>query len=277
LTDLHPLGPDQFFSLADTDFREILPPDKPVWDILGRLSESVRDRVRPNVGLLPRQGGMMEKTAVLYEGRIIHDDFEITSWNASKGRLEVVVNGAPLEGASVICAGASLLDDEIEIGAGALVEPGAFLRGPTIVGPDSEVRQGAYIRGSVYVGRGCVVGHATEVKNSLFLDGAKAGHFAYVGDSVLGFSVNLGAGTKLANLKIVEGTIRIEGPDGPVDTGRRKFGAVLGDRTETGCNSVTSPGAMLSPRTVVYPNITVPPGAHLKKRIFRHRILRGEP
>jgi NDP-sugar pyrophosphorylase family protein len=157
------------------------------------------------------------------------------------------------------------------------VEPGALIRGPALIGPNSEVRQGAYVRGSVLVGEGCVVGHATEVKNGLFLDGAKAGHFAYVGDSILGFGVNLGAGTKLANLKIIEGTIRLRGPDGPVDTGRRKLGAVLGDGTETGCNSVTSPGALMAPKTMVFPNTTVPAGAHFGVRVFRTRIARGEP
>ena len=168
-----------------------------------------------------------------------------------------------------VSPGAWLEGDDILIASGAHVDPTAYICGPAIIGPDAEVRHGAWIRGHAILGRGAVVGHATEVKNSIFLDGAKAGHFAYVGDSILGFGVNLGAGTKLANLKIVEGTVSLKTPAGLVDTGRRKLGAILGDGTETGCNSVTSPGALLAPRSRVYPNVTVPPGAHLGTRIFR--------
>jgi bifunctional N-acetylglucosamine-1-phosphate-uridyltransferase/glucosamine-1-phosphate-acetyltransferase GlmU-like protein len=273
----HPLGPDRFFALEGTAFRDLLPPGEPVWDVLGRLADEIRAAFRPNVGALGLASHSLERTLVLHGEEVIREGFEVTDWNASKGKLTVVREGRALEGASVLCAGASLMDGDIEIGPGVLVEPGAFLRGPARVAGNAEIRQGAYLRGSVWVGEGCVVGHATEVKNSVFLDGAKAGHFAYVGDSVLGFSANLGAGTKLANLKVVEGTIRLKGPDGLVDSGRRKLGAVLGDGTETGCNSVTSPGALLAPRTVVYPNTTVPPGVHLSKRVFRVRLPRGEP
>ena len=90
----------------------------------------------------------------------------------------------------------------IHIAESAVVEPGAYVRGPCIIGRNSQVRHGAYLRGNVVIGEGCVVGHATEVKSSILLDGAKAGHFAYVGDSILGNDANLGAGTKLANLRL---------------------------------------------------------------------------
>ncbi len=141
------------------------------------------------------------------------------------------------------------------IDEGASVEPGAFIKGPCYVGPGSEVRHGAYIRGNVYIGRECVVGHVTEVKGSVFLDGAKAGHFAYVGDSLLGREVNLGAGTKLANLKIKAGTVFYQDPSSYslVDSGLRKFGSVLGDGVQTGCNSVLSPGSFLFPNTHILP------------------------
>ena len=94
------------------------------------------------------------------------------------------------------------------------------------------------------------------------LDGARAGHFAYVGDSILGREVNLGAGTKLANLRMLPGAITIVSGEERLDTGRRKFGAILGDRTETGCNSVTSPGTLMGPRSVVYPGVVVPAGCY---------------
>jgi len=265
----HPLAPDRFFRLEDTPFRGLLPASEPVWHVLGSLDEAIRERFRPNVAGLPLESGVLVRTAVLAGSTVFLDGFEIECREASKGRLRVTRNGARIEGASVLFAGAFLADEEIEIGSGSLVEPGAYIRGPALIGPSSEVRQGAYIRGSALIGTGCVVGHASEVKNALFLDGAKAGHFAYVGDSILGFGVNLGAGTKLANLKIIEGTIRLKTDEGLVDTGRRKLGAILGDGTETGCNSVTSPGALLGPLSIVYPNTTVPPGAHLGKRVFR--------
>jgi NDP-sugar pyrophosphorylase family protein len=98
------------------------------------------------------------------------------------------------------------------------------------------------------------------MKGSIMLDGAKAGHFAYIGDSILGKDVNLGAGTKLANLKIIPGSIMVAGEGKRYDTGRRKLGAIMGDRTETGCNSVTSPGTLIGPGGVVYPGVSVPGG-----------------
>ena len=155
-----------------------------------------------------------------------------------------------------VMAGA-FVDEDVYLGAGTVVEPGAYIKGPTIIGRDCEIRHGAYIRGGVWIGDHCVVGHATEVKNSIFLSGAKAGHFAYIGDSVLGSNVNLGAGTKLANLKIVRGTVSVVLAGQRFDSGLRKFGAILGDVVETGCNSVTSPGTMLGRRAMVYPCVNV--------------------
>jgi NDP-sugar pyrophosphorylase family protein len=141
------------------------------------------------------------------------------------------------------------------IAEGAVVEPTAYVQGPCYIGPGTEVRHGAYVRGMVYAGRDCVIGHTTEVKGSLFFDGAKAGHFAYVGDSILGRDVNLGAGTKLANLPLRRGEIRVRAPrtNAIVGTGLQKFGAVMGDEAQTGCNAVLSPGTLLLPRTGVFP------------------------
>jgi NDP-sugar pyrophosphorylase family protein len=156
--------------------------------------------------------------------------------------------------------GSYLLGNDIEIGEGTVVEAGAYIRGPTLIGKNCEVRHGAYIRGQTLVGDGCVIGHATEVKGSIFLPGAKAGHFAYVGDSILGRGVNLGAGTKLANFKLTsdEVTIPLEGER--VKSGRRKLGAILGDGVQTGCNSVTSPGTLIGRLSFVYPCASVRPG-----------------
>lgn len=141
------------------------------------------------------------------------------------------------------------------IAAGAVVEPTAMIQGPAYIGNETEVRHGAYIRGNVYVGKKCVVGHATEVKGSVFFDEAKAGHFAYVGDSILGTKVNLGAGTKLANLKLKRSEVMIRHPEGgeKIPTGLSKMGAIMGHEAQTGCNAVLSPGTVLLPGAIVGP------------------------
>lgn len=143
----------------------------------------------------------------------------------------------------------------VYIAEGAVIEPTAFIQGPCYVGPGAEVRHGAYIRGDVYIGPKAVVGHTTEVKGSMFLDGAKAGHFAYVGDSLLCRNVNLGAGTKLANLPLQRKVIRVRHPidNSIVSSELKKFSAVIGDNAQTGCNAVLSPGTLLMPNTGVLP------------------------
>ena len=161
-------------------------------------------------------------------------------------------------------ARAYLVGTGIVIAKGVCVEAGAYVRGPCLLAEGCEVRHGAYLRGNVIAGRGCVLGHATEIKNSVLLDEVKAGHFAYIGDSVLGNQVNLGAGVKLANLKLnPDSTINVHHRDGRVATKLRKFGAVLGDRVQIGCNAVTNPGTVLAPDSQVLPG-TVVTGAHLK-------------
>ncbi|MBF0635306.1 MAG: hypothetical protein HQK85_11670 [Nitrospinae bacterium] len=160
---------------------------------------------------------------------------------------------------------------KIHIGAGTFLEFGAIVKGPFVIGEKSEVRQGAYLRGDVIVGDNSVVGHVTEVKNSIFMDHAHAGHFAYVGDSILGSHVNLGAGTILANLQfrsrseLDEGRINeieIRAGKESIHTGLSKLGAVIGDYTEIGCNTVTAPGTMVKSGCWIYPNTTVPKGYH---------------
>jgi NDP-sugar pyrophosphorylase family protein len=161
-----------------------------------------------------------------------------------------------------VASGAHLVSADIQIGEGTVVEAGAFIRGPVIIGRNCEIRHGAYIRGNTLVGDDCIVGHTTEVKDSILLDGAKAGHFAYIGDSILGNQVNLGAGTKLANFKLTADEVVLRLPEGRRTTGRRKLGAILGDECQTGCNSVTSPGTLLGKKSFVYPCVSVRAGAY---------------
>ena len=181
-------------------------------------------------------------------------------------------------------SGATLVNPErIYLGPGARVEAGAYIKGPAYLGAGCQVRQGAYLRGAVMAGEGCVLGHASEFKNALLLPGSQAGHFAYVGDSILGHRVNLGAGTKLANLEVLSNLhrartgrrptlkLRLPGLPQPVDTGLTKMGAILGDDAQTGCNTVTNPGCLIGRHTLVYPNVSLPKGYWAAGKIIKLR------
>jgi NDP-sugar pyrophosphorylase family protein len=173
--------------------------------------------------------------------------------------------------------------ESIYIGKGTHVQAGAYISGPAYIGSNCQVRQGAYIRGAVIAGDNCVLGHASEFKNALLLPGSHAAHFAYVGDSVLGHRVNLGAGTKLSNLGVLGDRykaktgqrptikIRIPGMTDPVDTGLAKLGAILGDDVQTGCNVVTNPGCLVGRGTLVYPNVSLPKGYWAAGKIIKLR------
>jgi NDP-sugar pyrophosphorylase family protein len=147
--------------------------------------------------------------------------------------------------------------DSIVLCQGAVIEPGAFVAGPCFIESGAVIRHGAYVRGSVYISSHAVVGHTTECKGSILLPNAKAAHFNYVGDSILGCDANLGAGTKLANLKLNHKNIFLKFNDSRLDSGLKKMGAILGNRVQTGCNSVTNPGTILFPDLFVLPNQTV--------------------
>ncbi len=145
----------------------------------------------------------------------------------------------------------------ISIGAGSCVEPGAFIQGPCVIGKRCVIRHGAYIRGDVLTGDDCVIGHDTEVKSSIFLNQTHAAHFAYVGDSILGNGVNLGAGTKCANFRLDQSTIHVHFPQKKINTGRRKLGAIIGDHSQIGCNTVLNPGTVLGQKVLCYPSLNI--------------------
>lgn len=154
--------------------------------------------------------------------------------------------------------GAFLVNPEsIHIGKGSIVEPGAYIKGPCWIGENCVIRHGAYIRGDFLCGNDCVIGHDTEVKNTIFLDNVHAAHFAYLGDAILGNRVNLGAGTKCANLKLNNSPVVLYIDGERIPTGLRKFGAVIGDGGQLGCNSVTNPGTLLSKNVSVHPLVNV--------------------
>ncbi len=139
------------------------------------------------------------------------------------------------------------------IGEGTVIEDGAMIKGPAIIGKNCEIRHGAYIRDHVIVGDGCVVGNSSELKHSMLFNKCQVPHFNYIGDSILGHKAHVGAGVILSNLKSLPGNVTVEVDGKPVDTGLRKFGAMLGDSTDIGCNSVLNPGSVIGRGTVVYP------------------------
>jgi len=259
------LRAEDFFDLTKCSHQALFSDAEYVWDGLKGLKSYIRESIQPNTSPLRKSGSLLPKTCVLHDGKCI-DNFSLITGN---GKLQVVVDGEVLQGASIFYAGACLLDDTIAVGKDTVVEPGALIKGPTIIGDNTEVRQGAYIRGTVILGNQCVVGHTTEIKSSVMLYGSKAGHFAYIGDSILG-EVNLGAGTKCANLKVISSTITLEVEGIRYDTGLRKMGVIMGDQVDLGCNTVTNPGTLLSKGVLSYPNATLS-GYYPPQSIVKHR------
>lgn len=141
----------------------------------------------------------------------------------------------------------------IWIAKSAKVSPTASISAPCIIGEDTEVRQCAFIRGSALVGDGCVIGNSTELKNCIISDGCQVPHFNYVGDSILGYKSHMGAGSITSNVKSDKTLVVVRAGDEKIETGLKKFGAMLGDFVEVGCNSVLNPGTVIGPHTNVYP------------------------
>jgi NDP-sugar pyrophosphorylase family protein len=166
---------------------------------------------------------------------------------------------------------ARVVGDRIAIGRGTRLEPGSLVEGPVFIGQDVVLRPGAYVRGGCWIGDGCVVGTNTELKRAVLLPGAKAPHLSYVGDSILGAGVNLGAGTILSNFRHDGGEITIPTQGGRIPTGRRKLGAILGDGVRTGCNSVLSPGVVVGRATRIYAGVVLRPGIYPADSIVKLR------
>jgi NDP-sugar pyrophosphorylase family protein len=149
--------------------------------------------------------------------------------------------------------GKPFISGAVFIGPGTVVEQGAMIKGPAWIGEGCEIRSGCYIRENVIVGSGCVLGNSCEFKNCVLLDEAQVPHFNYVGDSILGYRAHLGAGVILSNVKLDRREITVSSPQGLVPTGLRKFGAIIGDHAEIGCNSVLNPGSLIGRKSILYP------------------------
>jgi carbonic anhydrase/acetyltransferase-like protein (isoleucine patch superfamily) len=263
------LRPEAFFDLGSFEHRTLFADCTRVWEALSRIPAHLQAGLRPNVAPIGCFGKPLPETLVLWRGMFLKEGFEILGGDPTKGKLRVRIEGTETDEASVLYAGCVLWDEEIHVGPGVVVEPGALVKGPTIIDGNTEVRQGAYIRGKCILGRGCVVGHTTEMKSSVMLNGAKAGHFAYIGDSILGNFTNLGAGAKLANLKIGGAPVVIKAGGQKIDTGLRKFGAIIGDGVEIGCNAVTNPGTLLGRNAMVLPVSSVRAGYYPPESMVR--------
>lgn len=263
------IATESFFThLNDFAHAEIFADGKWLWDPLKTLEATIAALIREKAGSAQRvdslKGVTISSPADRNNGKIGQSLF-VNQWLEIKKPLLLESLG-------------------IWIGRGTVLEPSAILKGPMIIGENCEIRQGAYIRGNALIGNHCVIGHATEVKNSVVMNHSEAGHFNYIGDSILGRHVNMGAGSRLANLQFRTGADKdreeqifpeipasIDGQT--IATGLNKFGAIVGDNCELGCNAVLCPGALVGKDNWILPNSVVAKGYYppssilpLKKR-----------
>lgn len=156
--------------------------------------------------------------------------------------------------------GASLSEEEYEkvgeniwIAKSANVYPSAYINGPAIIGKNAEVRHCAFIRGNAIVGEEAVVGNSTELKNVILFNKVQVPHYNYVGDSILGYKAHMGAGSITSNVKSDKKLVVVKTPEGNIETGIKKFGAMLGDEVEVGCGTVLNPGSVVGKQSNIYP------------------------
>lgn len=143
--------------------------------------------------------------------------------------------------------------DNVWIAKSAAIAPTATINGPCIIGKDTEVRPGAFIRGNAIVGEKCVVGNSTELKNVILFNNVQVPHYNYVGDSILGYKSHMGAGSITSNVKSDKKLVIVKSKNERIETGLKKFGAMLGDEVEVGCGSVLNPGTVIGKKSNIYP------------------------
>jgi len=149
--------------------------------------------------------------------------------------------------------GYTQIKENVWVGEGTKIAENASITGPVIIGKNCEIRHNAFIRGKAVIGNNSVIGNSTEVKNSFLFDNVQAPHFNYVGDAVMGFKSHIGAGVILSNVRSIPGNVNIRIDGELINTGLRKFSAILGDHVEVGCNSVLNPGTIVGRESVIYP------------------------
>ena len=173
-------------------------------------------------------------------------------WQALKGIRELILTLGPTLGDDY-----TEITPTVWIHKTATVFPSAYLGAPCIIGPGTEVRHCAFIRGSALVGENCVVGNSVELKNVILFDGVQVPHYNYVGDSILGYKSHMGAGSVTSNVKSDKTLVVVKNGTETMETGLKKFGAMLGDFVEVGCNSVLNPGSVIGPNSSIYPTSCV--------------------
>ncbi len=160
--------------------------------------------------------------------------------------------------------------DRVWVAKSAKIAPTACINGPAIIDEDAEIRHCAFIRGNVIVGKGAVVGNSTELKNVILFNKVQVPHYNYVGDSILGFKAHMGAGSITSNVKSDKTLVVVKNGEEQIETGLKKFGAMLGDNVEVGCNSVLNPGTVVGRNSNIYPTSMVrgciPAGSIYKKQ-----------
>jgi len=173
--------------------------------------------------------------------------------------------------------GKPFVSNAVYVGRGTVIEQGAMIKGPAWIGEGCEIRNGAYIRENVIIGSGCVIGNSSEFKNCIVFDECQVPHFNYVGDSILGYRAHLGAGVILSNVKLDKTEITVPLSDGGIiPTGLKKFGAIVGDFAEIGCNSVINPGSIIGRASIIYPGTVwrgVIPENSIVKTTQEHRVI----
>lgn len=177
-------------------------------------------------------------------------------------RLQPAINGRLI--------GKPFISGAVFIGKGTVIEHGAMIKGPAWIGEDCEIRNGCYIRENVIVGNGVTLGNSSEFKNSILFDEAEVPHFNYVGDSIVGYKGHLAAGVILSNVRLDRKEVTVAHEGGMIPTGLKKFGAIVGDRAEIGCNSVLSPGSIIGRGCLMYPG-TMWRGVAPENSIIKHR------
>ena len=173
-------------------------------------------------------------------------------WEALSGIKDLILALGPELGAEY-----DEVQPQVWVHKTAKVAPTAFLGAPSIIGANTEVRHCAFIRGSALVGENCVVGNSVELKNVILFDGVQVPHFNYVGDSSLGYKAHMGAGAVTSNVKSDKSLVVVKSGDEKIETGLKKFGAMLGDEVEVGCNSVLNPGTVVGKNSNIYPTSCV--------------------
>lgn len=174
-------------------------------------------------------------------------------WEALKGIKDFILALGP----TLDPAEYTEVSEHVWVHKTATVFPSAYLGAPCIIGPNTEVRHCAFIRGSALVGADCVVGNSVELKNVILFDHVQTPHYNYVGDSILGYYSHMGAGSITSNVKADKALVVVHAPEGELETGVKKFGAMLGDHVEVGCNAVLNPGTVIGRNSNVYPTSCV--------------------